>query len=418
MEKKHIVVAGSGFAGLESAFLLRHYFKDKIKITIVSNEENFLFRPNTIYIPFGLDPKELQIPLKEVLPKYNIEFIIDSVKDVDPKASQLLTEKQKISYDYLVLGTGAAMRPEEIPGLKEHANTIWTPKEMLQLRETIQKIIQRSQEGKSTDLLFLVPPNNKCSGPLYEMVMMVDTYLRRQKARDHVNIIWTTYEAGYIQAFGPRLDEVVTEEFQERNVHGYKEYVVKEVQANKVIYQNGQEIKYDFLVSFPPYIASVFYKNVPTDERGFIQTNFNDRTVKGYNNIFAPGDAGDFPVKQAFLAFLQADTVANKIHADLLNSEFNAGFDPVSMCVMEQFDKATFAQVPLRLTGNPQIPIEVDPNRIDEYKVGVSPLWRIGKKMLGMYLPMRFKHAEPFHAGAAWKTMEIGLIGMSSILAD
>jgi sulfide:quinone oxidoreductase len=118
------------------------------------------------------------------------------------------------------------------------------------------------------------------------------------------------------------------------------------------------------------------------------------------------------------MAFIQGDTVANKIHADLLNSEFNAKFDPVALCVMEQFNKATFAQVPLRLTGNPQKPLEVDPNRIDEYKVGVSPLWRIGKKMIGMYLPMRFKHAEPFHAGAAWKTMEIGLIGMSSILAD
>ncbi|GIW23686.1 MAG: hypothetical protein KatS3mg068_2693 [Candidatus Sericytochromatia bacterium] len=139
MEKKHIVVAGSGFAGLESAFLLRHYFKDKIKITIISNEENFLFRPNTIYIPFGLEPEELQIPLKEVLPKYNIEFIIDKVQDVDPESALLLTDNHKISYDYLILGTGAAMRPEEIPGLKEYANTIWTPKEMLQLRRIFTK---------------------------------------------------------------------------------------------------------------------------------------------------------------------------------------------------------------------------------------------------------------------------------------
>jgi sulfide:quinone oxidoreductase len=250
------------------------------------------------------------------------------------------------------------------------------------------------------------------------MVMMVDTYLRRQGVRNHVHITWTTFESGYIQAFGPRLNDVVSEEFQERNIHGFKEYVVKEVQANKVLYQNGKEIRYDILISFPPYIASVFYKNIPTDDRGFIQTNFNDRSVKGYNNIFAPGDAGDFPVKQAFLAFLQADTVANKIHADLLNSNFEQGFDPVSMCVMEQLDKATFAQVPLRLTGKPEKPIEVDPNRIDEYKVGVSPLWRLGKKMLGIYLPMRFRHAEPFHAETAWKTMELGLKGMSAILAD
>ncbi len=53
------------------------------------------------------------------------------------------------------------------------------------------------------------------------------------------------------------------------------------------------------------------------------------------------------------------------------------------------FDKATFAQVPLRLTGDPARPVEVRPGAGDDYKVGVSPLWRLGKKLLGMYLPMR-----------------------------
>jgi hypothetical protein len=42
-----------------------------------------------------------------------------------------------------------------------------------------------------------------------------------------------------------------------------------------------------------------------------------------------------------------------------LNTAPSALFDPMSMCVMEQFDKATFAQVPLRLTGEPARPVEV-----------------------------------------------------------
>ena len=51
------------------------------------------------------------------------------------------------------------------------------------------------------------------------------------------------------------------------------------------------------------------------------------------------------------------------------------------------------------------------------YRVGVSPVWRLGKKMLGLYLPMRFKAGQPFHAGAPWKAMEVGLNGMSATLA-
>ena len=77
------------------------------------------------------------------------------------------------------------------------------------------------------------------------------------------------------------------------------------------------------------------------------------------------------------------------------------------MCVMEQFDKATFAQVPLRLTGVPEKPIEVDPAAIDAYKVGSYAAWRLGKKALGYYLPFRFAlatHSTLGCPGRAWRS--------------
>ena len=85
---------------------------------------------------------------------------------------------------------------------------------------------------------------------------------------------------------------------------------------------------------------------------------------------------------------------------------------------MEMFDKATFARVPLTLTGDPARPVAVREGAEELYKVGVSPAWRIGKKMLGMYLPMRFRAGEPFHAGTAWQMMDIGLAGMVDLMAD
>jgi hypothetical protein len=61
--------------------------------------------------------------------------------------------------------------------------------------------------------------------------------------------------------------------------------------------------------------------------------------------------------------------------------------------------------VPLELTGDPQQPVAVRANANGTYRVGVSPLWRIGKKMLGIYLPFRFKaesRSSPAHPGAGW----------------
>jgi hypothetical protein len=92
-------------------------------------------------------------------------------------------------------------------------------------------------------------------------------------------------------------------------------------------------------------------------------------------------------------------------------------FDPVSMCVMEEFDKATFAQVPLVVTGDPAHPVAVRPDADGAYRVGVSPAWRLGKKLLGLYLPYRFNAGQPFHAGLPWKAMDAGLKGMSAVLA-
>ncbi len=416
--KAQVTVLGGGFAGLETAFLLKHRLHDDVDITLVSDDPTFLFRPNTIYIPFGLDEQKLRIPLSEPAGRQGIRLVQGRVEGVDADAGRVHLEgADTLPYEHLVIATGASMRPSEIPGLAEYANTIWTPGQMRDLGEGLAGILKRGKEGKVSRILFLVPPNNKCSGPLYELVFMVETHLRREGVRDSVELMWTTSEHHYIQAFGPKIHEVVVEEFADRKIEGHLEWVVDRVDAGSVHYTNGEEVPYDLLVAFPPYVSAVTYSGLPSDDRGFLKTNADNRAVKGVEGIYAPGDAGDFPVKQAFLAFLQADAVAEDIVAKVTNQERRVDFDPVSMCVMEQFDKAVFAQVPLEVTDDPMWPVRVRPDAESEYKAGVSKTWRLGKKMLGVYLPMRFRAGEPFHAGAAWKMMESGLTVMSGVLA-
>jgi NADH dehydrogenase FAD-containing subunit len=389
----------------------------RAEITLVSDKDYFLFKPNTIYIPFGLDPDRLKVGLQRPTRRKKIEFIKDRVREVDPDAKRVSTEGRNLSYDYLILATGADMRPGEIPGLGENAQTIWAPQEMLGLRLALYDLLERAREGEHRRVLFLVAPNNKCAGPLYELVFMLDTWLRRKKVRPNVDLTWSTYEQTYIQAFGPRLHEHVIGEFERRVIAGHTGFAAERVVPGLVRYANGVALPYDLLVAFSPYAAQVSYPKLPGDDRGFIETDLSTRQVVGYPDVYAVGDAGDFPVKQAFLAFLQADAAAEHLAARLLGSEPELAFRPTSMCVMEQFDKATFAQVPLRLTGVPEKPVEVDPQASDGYKVGSYPAWRLGKKALGYYLPFRFGLGNPFHAGVPWKDMEIGLKAMSSLLA-
>jgi sulfide:quinone oxidoreductase len=414
-----ITILGAGFAGLETAFLLRMRLRDRADLTVVSERESFTFRPNTIYVPFGADPDDLVVALDKPFRRRHVDFVQGSVEGVDPAAHEVrLAGGRRVSYDKLVIATGAGMRPEEIPGLAEHAATIWTPASMLGVRERFERVRDDARAGRRSRVLFLIPPNNKCAGPLYEIVMMFETWLRRDGVRSQVEIAWSTFEQTYIQAFGPRLHEVVSAEFAERGIEGHTSEVVAEIVPGEARYADGTAHGFDHLIAFPPYVSAVRYDELPSDDRGFIETDLATRQVVGVPDAYAPGDAGDFPVKQAFLAFLQADTVAEHISAQAGAHPFEKPFDPVSMCIMEMFDKATFAQVPLRLTGDAVRPVTVRPDADGDYKVGTGATWRLGKKMLGMTVPMRFHAGEPFHAGLGWQMMEVGLRGMSSVLAD
>jgi NADH dehydrogenase FAD-containing subunit len=415
---QHIVILGAGFAGLEAAFLLRMRMRDHADLTVVSEQEAFTFRPNAIYVPFGADPADLVVDLSKAFHRRRVTFIGDRVTGVEPDAHEVaLNGGRKLAYEKLVVATGAAMQPDEIPGLTEHAATIWTPQSMLGVRNRFQRVLADARDGRRSRVLFLIPPNNKCAGPLYEIVMMFETWLRREHARGHVDITWSTFEQSYIQAFGPRLHDVVSIEFDQRGIEGHTNEIVSEITAGSAHYRDGSTRAFDHLIAFPPYASAVRYGSLPSDDRGFIHTEPATRQVTGQPDIYAPGDAGDFPVKQAFLAFLQADTVAEHIAAGAGLHPFEKPFDPVSMCIMEMFDKATFAQVPLETTGDPARPVTVRTDADGEYKVGTGTTWRLGKKMLGTTVPMRFHAGEPFHAGLAWQMMDVGLKGMSAVLA-
>ncbi|HEX7058653.1 MAG TPA: FAD-dependent oxidoreductase [Solirubrobacterales bacterium] len=413
-----VVVLGGGFGGLETAFDLRLLAGDRADIALVSDCDYFLFKPNSIYVPFGLDPEKLKVPLAKPAARKGIELIEAKAHGIDADARRVEVDDRSIPYDFLVVATGADMRAEEIPGLVEHAISPWTPVDMLHLRAGFQGLLDAAGARERRRVLFLVPPNNKCAGPLYEIALMLETWLRRKGARENTEIAWTTFEESYIQAFGPRLHEVVAGEFERRGIEGHADWIVERVEEDSVEYANGERLGYDLLVSFPPYIASTPFEGLKTDDRGFLRTDLPSRRLVDHPEVFAVGDAGDFPVKQAFLAFLQADAAAAHISAELLGGLPQQSFDPISMCVMEQFDKATFAQVPLRLTGDPAHPIEVRPDANGDYRVGSSKAWRAGKKMLGLSVPWRFSRGEPFHGGNFWRGMDTGLKAMSSVLSD
>lgn len=137
------------------------------KITLVSDQRNFLFKPNSIYVPFGLDPEKLRVPLAKPAARKGIELIQARAHEIDPNARRVAIDDRSLDYDFLVVATGAGMRSTEVPGLTEYANSTWTPVDMLGLQAAFHGLTEAAENREPRRVLFVVPPNNKCAGPLY-----------------------------------------------------------------------------------------------------------------------------------------------------------------------------------------------------------------------------------------------------------
>ncbi len=415
-----VVVVGGGIAGMETLFALRQRLGDRVALTLVADRPEFVFRPNMIYVPFGGAEDDVRIPLSSPAERRDIDVRHGKLAWVETEPQRVvLDDGCTVDYDYLVLATGAAMRPEEIPGLAEHAHLVWTLEQMRELGRALRRVRDAAVDGSPQHVLFLVPPGNRYPGPLYELAFMLETWLRRSRVRDLVCLTFATCEETYLEAFGSGLRPVMAEEFAERGIIGYSQAEATGVEPHRVRFADGTARTFDLLVSAVPQASAVDYEGLATDERGFLRTDLETRRVEGTDAVYAPGDAGDFPVKQGFLSVLQADAVADDI-ASRIDPEAvpsPRSFDPVGLYVMEMLDGAMFTQVPMTLTDDPEGSVRVREETPEDYLVGVSPIWRLGKRTLGAYLPQQFRAGRPLHRGFPWGVLSLGLWGMSKALA-
>jgi sulfide:quinone oxidoreductase len=71
-----------------------------------------LFKPNTIYIPFGADEKSMLIRLHRPLHRRQINFQHEQVMGLDPDRRRIeLGDGTTLAYDFAVGGTAPACEP-------------------------------------------------------------------------------------------------------------------------------------------------------------------------------------------------------------------------------------------------------------------------------------------------------------------
>jgi sulfide:quinone oxidoreductase len=120
---KNLLILGAGTAGTMVANRLRRLLdSDEWKITIVDQHETHYYQPGFLFIPFGMYSKNDVIkPKRDFIPP-GVELIMSPVDVIEPEHNRVkLAQGGRIlTYDFLVIATGARTRPEQTPGLHEH----------------------------------------------------------------------------------------------------------------------------------------------------------------------------------------------------------------------------------------------------------------------------------------------------------
>ncbi len=102
----HVVIVGGGFAGLNAARALAHA---PVRITLVDRRNHHLFQPLLYQVATAaLNPSDIAVPIRRILrAQANVEVLLAEARSVDLSAKVVELDEDILSYDYLVVATGA-----------------------------------------------------------------------------------------------------------------------------------------------------------------------------------------------------------------------------------------------------------------------------------------------------------------------
>ena len=124
METPHIVIVGGGFGGLDAA---RVFKRAPVRVTLLDRHNHHVFQPLLYQVATAaLSPGDIASPIRWILRhQKNVEVFLADVRSVDMARRLVLTDRDPVPYDYLIIATGAAHayfgHPEwsrRAPGLK------------------------------------------------------------------------------------------------------------------------------------------------------------------------------------------------------------------------------------------------------------------------------------------------------------
>ena len=120
MRNKHLLILGGGTAGnIFSHRFVKELDLDEWNVTVVDQSPIHYYQPGFLFIPFGIYKPDDVVKNKSDLIHSRVKQIYSKIDRIIPENNNVrLIDGSLLSYDYLIIGTGVNIAPEEVEGMK------------------------------------------------------------------------------------------------------------------------------------------------------------------------------------------------------------------------------------------------------------------------------------------------------------
>ncbi len=183
----HVVILGGGFGGLYAARSLR---KAPVRVTVVDRQNHHLFQPLLYQVATAtLSPGEIASPIRGLLGR-ETTVLLAQVTGVDVAGKRVLLADGELSYDYLIIATGATHSYFGHDEWAKHAMGLKTIDDALEIRRKVLLAFEMAERepdpARRRELLTFVIIGAGPTG--VEMAGSLGEISRHTLARDFHNI--------------------------------------------------------------------------------------------------------------------------------------------------------------------------------------------------------------------------------------
>jgi sulfide:quinone oxidoreductase len=298
----NVVIAGGGIAALEALLALRWLAEERVQVTLISPDPDFVYRPMLIAEPFDLG-RVYRFDLARIAAHQGATLNSDRVISVSEERRVLRTGRgDDVVFDVLIIALGA--RPVEwLPGALTFG--LGDPARM-------RRILAGMEAGTLNAAGFVVPERTGWALPIYELALMTANHLTA-RGRHNTELVVVTPEARPLELFGAKASEAVAGLLSERGVRLVPRARAVAARPDALELDSGARLPAEAAVTLP-WLEGPRLEGLPEDADGFIPVDEWCRIVGG-ENVYAAGDVTSFPVKQGGIATQQADTAAADVAA-------------------------------------------------------------------------------------------------------